>query len=83
MEGEGQNAEIGISADEVNNNTCPGAAATFCVLQHSEKSSLPARILGKTMEELNGTARPLLSLCLHFIKKARQEELNEKFFFGT
>lgn len=24
VEGEGQNAEIGISADEVNNNTCPG-----------------------------------------------------------
>lgn len=24
MEGEGQNAEIGISADEVNNNTCEG-----------------------------------------------------------
>lgn len=24
MEGEGQNSDIGISADEVNNNTCPG-----------------------------------------------------------
>lgn len=24
VEGEGQNADIGISADEVNNNTCPG-----------------------------------------------------------
>ena len=24
VEGEGQNSDIGISADEVNNNTCPG-----------------------------------------------------------
>lgn len=24
VEGEGQNTEMGISADEVNNNTCPG-----------------------------------------------------------
>lgn len=24
VEGEGQNAETGMSADEVNNNTCPG-----------------------------------------------------------
>lgn len=30
VEGEGQNAEIGISADEVNNNTCPGEATTVC-----------------------------------------------------
>lgn len=29
VEGEGQNAEIGISADEVNNNTCPGELAAM------------------------------------------------------
>lgn len=27
MEGEGQNVEMGISADEVNNNTCEGEQA--------------------------------------------------------
>uniref|UniRef100_A0A8C9WYH7 plus-end-directed kinesin ATPase n=1 Tax=Sander lucioperca TaxID=283035 RepID=A0A8C9WYH7_SANLU len=29
VEGEGQTAEIGISADEVNNNTCPGEVTTL------------------------------------------------------
>lgn len=33
VEGEGQNAETGMSADEVNNNTCPG---------EETKCSLPA-----------------------------------------
>lgn len=33
VEGEGQNAETGMSADEVNNNTCPG---------EKTKSFLPA-----------------------------------------
>lgn len=29
VEGEGQNAEMGLSADEVNNNTCTGKKATI------------------------------------------------------
>lgn len=36
VEGEGQNAETGMSADEVNNNTCPG---------EDTKPSLPSFIL--------------------------------------
>jgi len=31
VEGEGQNAEMGLSADEVNNNTCSGKKyGTYC-----------------------------------------------------
>lgn len=46
MEGEGQNTEIGISADEVNNNTCPGAARQPASHNVSKNTV--------TIEELNG-----------------------------
>lgn len=38
VEGEGQNAEMGISADEVNNNTCAGESFIILSLTKSFQS---------------------------------------------
>lgn len=78
VEGEGQTAEIGISADEVNNNTCPGEVTPVQPISLRIMTQWNFFFTGQNssmrrVEELNGNSALMTWLVLTIHQDRRQK----------